>query len=175
MSDEVKRRWRWFWAWQDEQEEAWLGEMARSGWHLRSVAFPNRYEFDRGVPRDVAYRLDFHSGSKDMAEYLRLFADAGWEHVGQYGGWQYFRVEAHPGEAPQIFSDNATKAAKYRRVIGLLVALLPMVLFWTTRLGVAGGPLGFAYGLAGLLFLLVYSYALIQLIRRVGELQRWSG
>ena len=50
-----------------------------------------------------------------------------------------------------------------------------MVLFWTTSLGVAGGPLGFAYGLAGLLFLLVYSYALIQLIRRVGELQRWSG
>ena len=126
--------WRWFWAWDDDREERWLADMARQGWHLRGPAVL-RFTFDRGEPAEVVYRLDYHIlRGEERAEYLALFRAAGWEHVGEVANWHYFRTPAADGAAADIFSDAESRAAKYRRLLVLLLALLPILLSSLSRL-----------------------------------------
>jgi len=165
---------RWFWAWDDGKEEAWLGEMARQGWHLREIQLLNRYTFESGAPGEVAYRLDFMTDSKDKQNYLQLFRDAGWEHVLEYGSWQYFRKTAQAGEAPEIFTDNESKARKYQRILALLVVFSVVL-----NPAIGGGSLAERYGWFGavafflrmVLFLLML-VGMLKLIRRLGELKK---
>lgn len=118
--------WRLFWAWDDDKEERWLREMARQGWHLRQAALV-RFVFERGEPADVVYRLDYNIlARRDRDEYLGLFRAAGWEHVGEVANWHYFRTQAVAGADPEIFSDLESRIAKYRRLLFLLLALLPI-------------------------------------------------
>lgn len=76
------RKFKWFWAWQDDKEEAWLSEMAQAGWHLKWPAMPGFYTFEAGAPRQDVYRLDYVFSNKDYQNYLQLFQDAGWQHLG---------------------------------------------------------------------------------------------
>ena len=86
---------KWFWAWQDDKEEEWLSDMSKQGLHLSKPGFFGRYEFEQGEPRNYVYRMDFMTGKKDQKDtYLQMFTDAGWEHLGEFGSWQYFRVLA---------------------------------------------------------------------------------
>jgi hypothetical protein len=123
-------KFRWFWTWQDEKEESWLGEMSSRGYHLSVVSFPGFYKFNGGQPRSYIYRLDYQPYfKKDRDDYLQIFTDAGWEHIGEMNAWQYFRKEAVPGEQPEIFTDNESKINKYKRLLGYLcIFLLPL---WT--------------------------------------------
>ena len=84
MSNNPVKRFKLFWAWQDEKEEIWLSEMAEQGFHLDRISLPGWYDFNVGEPRKDVYRLDFQSlrSNKDRDSYLQLFADSGWEHVG---------------------------------------------------------------------------------------------
>ena len=71
-----------------------------------------------GEPRDYVYRLDWREASrKELPDYLQLFADAGWEHVGSLSGWQYFRRLTAEEPTPEIFTDVDSKVAKYERMI----------------------------------------------------------
>lgn len=126
---------KWFWPWQDGKEEAWLGEMARQGWHLVKPDFLGQYTFAAGTGRDMVFRMDFVGNSKRDASYLQLFQDTGWEHVGELAGWQYFRKPASLGNMPEIFTDNASKIAKYRRLLLALTIFLPIIttIFMSTR------------------------------------------
>jgi hypothetical protein len=128
MNKQTVVKYHWFWAWDDEKEEAWLRQMASQGLHLLSPQPFGRYVFTRGPARDMVYRLDFVTGSQSLANYYQLFKDAGWEHAGQMGGWQYWRTEAANGRTPEILTDNQSKIAKYSRVAGLL-ALISLVFF----------------------------------------------
>jgi hypothetical protein len=78
----------------------------------RSLSRGIYYTFEKGEPRNNFYRLDFLSNYKDKENYLQLFEDAGWSHVGEYGSWQYFRKTALEGETPEIFTDNESKIKK---------------------------------------------------------------
>jgi hypothetical protein len=121
----MMRKFRFFWPWQEEQEERWLQQMSQAGWHLVSVSLPCSYTFAQGEPREYAYRLDFTSAKRaDLPAYYQLFADAGWEHIGVLGSWQYFRKLAAPDEEPEIFTDVESKIAMYRRVLGFSALLL---------------------------------------------------
>ena len=124
------RKFRLFWAWQDEQEEEWLREMSAEGLHLQQAIFPGFYYFIQGEPRNYVYRLDFKSSSqRDMASYVQIFEDAGWQHLGKFpNGWQYFRKEARPGETLDIYTDIDSKVEKYKRLIGFLGAFLPLLI-----------------------------------------------
>lgn len=123
MNETTIRKYRWFWAWQDEQEEAWLTRMSREkGWHLAYVRWPGFYTFTVGEPRDYVYRLDYrNTPRRERPAYFQLFADAGWAHIAEFNNWQYFRKEARPGEAPEIFTDRQSKIDKYRRVLAIFV------------------------------------------------------
>lgn len=171
MSGEIFRKVKFFGAWQDEKEEAWLGEMAQEGYHLNGVGFPLVYEFRKGKPQREVYRLDYTSLKKqDREDYFQLFRDAGWEWVGEMGGWQYFRKEVAEGETAEIYTDNQSKIKKYQRVLGLLVILLPAFIFVFQQ---REGQTLLTQILEGFMFLimLLYMYAILRLIKRIQELK----
>ena len=174
MSSTTIRMFKWFWAWDDEKEEQWLRAMSQRGCHLRSVWFPCYYTFEAGEPCDYVYRLDYSTDRKDYQNYLQLFLDAGWTHLGEYGGWQYFRTDAPPGEAPEIYTDNDSKLSKYRRVIVMLCALVifPVLMLTTGRAGEASGTFQNMVRFLGFLLLLLYAYALLKLLQRIAWLKR---
>ena len=122
----IKKQFHWFWAWNDELQEAWLRQMSQQGWHLKSLEFISSYVFEEGEPTDYVYRLDYFIDRKNQANYLQLFNDTGWDHLGEMGGWQYFRKEATTSKAPEIYNDNESKAKKYQRILMYLVIFLPI-------------------------------------------------
>lgn len=159
-------KFHWFWPFQDEQEERWLSAVASQGLHLVSVNEFGRYTFETGQPRDMVYRLDYRNPAKiDREDYLRLFADAGWEHAGQWSSWQYFRRPVQPGEAAEIFTDVDSKIDKYRRVS---TAMLPFLALWIPLLA-RNGP---AVQAVAFVLLLLYLYILTGLLRRISQLRK---
>lgn len=127
MNQTIVRKSKWFWPWEDEQEEAWLEEMSHQGLHLHKADILAQYDFVQDQPEDYIYRLDFQNSlkKKNKDAYLRLFADAGWEYLGEMGGWQYFRILSKPGETREIFTDPETKIDKYQRFLTWFVAIFP--------------------------------------------------
>jgi hypothetical protein len=174
--EELLTKHKWFWAWQDDLEEAWLTRMAGEGWHLVTVSPFGFYTFQPGPGQEVVYRLDYRSQTRkqDRLDYLQLFADAGWEHVAEMGGWQYFRKPVLPGEEPELYTDVESKVQKYNRLIVLLVVFLPIILQLSARMGDAAAesdwyaiPLFLVF-----ILLLIYIYAMIQLIKRINQLKK---
>ena len=166
------KQFHWFWAWDDEKEEAYLREMALSGWHFKTVTFPGYYTFEKGKPRNDFYRLDFLSNYKDKDNYLQLFSDAGWSHVGEYGSWQYFRKTAVEGETPEIFTDNDSKVKKYGRVMMFLIIFMPIYIVLLTRVNEASSIFYKIITFVLFLLLLLYTYAIMMLIRRISQLKK---
>ena len=167
----IKRK--WFWAWQDEQEEAWLREMSKSGLHLDAVTFPGSYRFFEGEPEDYVYRLDYQAlKTKDKDSYLQLFEDAGWEQVGEMGGWVYFRIKSKSGETPEIYSDFESKSGKYQRIITYLAILLPII--FILRPDMSGRYGIFSAIVEGIfaVLMLLYAFAMVQLFRRIDQLKK---
>lgn len=180
MNGELIRKFRWFWAWNDDREEAWLGEMSKQGLHLQSPGFFGQYTFIRGAAREFAYRLDFVTYSKKNDEYYQLFQDAGWEHVGQLGGWQYWRKEVVDGKVPEIFTDNASKIQKYQRLIGFLIIFFPIYVIFLTNQNIRRNvpeP-----GLFGILYEVIFfilfavvmlsAFAMFKIMQRISSLKR---
>lgn len=175
MEDRSIRKYKIFWAWQDEKEEAWLGEMAQAGWHLQWPVLPGIYTFQAGPPRDDVYRLDFITSNKDFQNYLQLFQDAGWEHLGSFGGWQYFRKTRQGNEATEIYTDPESKIQKYRRLLGYLLVFFPILTILATRSpSDSTHPIYLIAKLLGALILILFMVAMIKIYRRMNELKRFS-
>jgi hypothetical protein len=171
MNPTIETKFKWFWAWQDDKEEIWLCKMAEKGFHLEGITFPCVYQFRRGDPTKFVYRLDYQTlKMKDRESYLQLFSDAGWEHVGKMGGWEYFRKSYQNGSPPDIYSDAESKVKKYQRIMTYLVIFLPILIIIRPDAIDRYGPQLVIEGLFFIL-ILVYSYAIIQLIRRIRELK----
>jgi hypothetical protein len=166
------KKFHWFWAWDDEKEEAWLREMSLQGWHLKSYHFPSNYTFKQGEPVDYVYRLDYFTDRKDTSNYRQLFQDAGWDHLGEMGGWQYFRKEVLEGEAPEIYSDNESKKKKYQRILLFLVIFLPIysnALFMTNR---SSNIFIQVITFVMIVLMLIYVYAMVRLLHRITQLKK---
>ena len=121
----------------------------------------------------MVYRLDYIAGKFDRDDYLQLFADAGWEFVGEMMGWQYFRKEAKPGEDPQIFTDPESKIQKYQRLLVYFIIFLPI---WVVLLNTIGDlPYGYANLILALFFIFLsftWGFIGIRLIMRIQQLNR---
>jgi hypothetical protein len=173
MDETMVRKVRIFFAWQDEQEEAWLSEMARAGLHLHKYRGIGVYDFTRGEARNDAYRLDYITVSgKERTQYLQLFADAGWTHLGEMGGWQYFRKTVGEGEQAEIFSDNTSKIEKYRRVSLLYVLFIAIFIINLNNLNRREG--WFIEGLTFLFFvmLMLFVVSLVKMFLRIEKLRK---
>ncbi len=177
MSDKnAKTAWKAFFAWNDGKEEEWLRSQALLGWHLVSVG-PFFYRFRRDQSADITYRLDLQTtGKLDKAEYFGLFRDAGWEHVCHFGAWHYFRTPTGTGRPPEIYTDTASRVAKYQRLLLLLfIVTIPLLnsflgpMRWRFDSGLW---IAFrAFQTAALVFLL---YGVVRLILLVSKLKKFG-
>ncbi|MDL2357304.1 MAG: DUF2812 domain-containing protein [Pseudomonadota bacterium] len=122
MSTATVKRFKWFWPDQDIEQEQWLRAMALQGLHLKSLNLLQFWSFEQGAPADIVYRVDFSNEAIKPA-YRQLLEDAGWKEALQFCGWQYWRTQAVNGRAPEIFSDAASKGAKFTRLLGLIVVV----------------------------------------------------
>jgi Protein of unknown function (DUF2812) len=169
---ETKRVFHLFGAWNDRKEEAWLRGMAREGWHLEKIGVFS-YLFRKGEPADIVYRLDFQIGKFNQKEYLGLYRDAGWEHVGRSGAFYYFRTPAGGGD-PEIFTDTASRIQKYQRM--LLLFLIVFVVLFNSATNVLTRHQAGAFWIVvrsiqiGFTVLLVYG--IVRLLRVIGRLKK---
>ena len=177
MEKTTVTKFKWFWAWQDEAEETWLEKMSQKGYILTSVGPPGFYTFLVGKPRNYVYRLDYQTfRKKDKGEYIQLFQDAGWDHIGEMSAWQYFRKEAKPGEATEILTDVESKIAKYKRVLtflGFFYFILIMLIFTQRILSDDSYPWwGNIPHAIVIVVLLLFTYAIIRLVMRMRQLRK---
>ncbi|QGZ40266.1 uncharacterized protein DUF2812 [Pseudoduganella flava] len=125
MNDKLVRKWNFTGPWNDERIERWLERLAAEGLHLESVGALGQYRFRRGAPGRVMYRIDVAMNRKKPdADYVQLMTDAGWRMAAEQGNLYYWRTS--DPHAPEIFTDAASRAAKYERLArnyGLMLAL----------------------------------------------------
>jgi len=167
-------KFKWFWTWQDEKEEVWLSNMAREGWHLKDLGLPGNYTFESGKPREDRYRMDFIIDRKNYQNYLQLFEDAGWEHLGELGGWQYFRTRADGKDVPEIYTDKDSKVQKYQRLFTYLTIFFPVLFIFTIHPIEETSKLVDLYMIGKIFmgFLLAgYVYALAMIMGRIQQLK----
>jgi len=128
--EDIKTVVRTFFAWQEEKEEKWLRGMSNQGWHLNRVGFFN-YGFEKGKPRDTVYKFDFKALRKaEMNDYIQTFEDAGWEYIGSFGSWFYFKTNADGDHSLELYNDNRSKMEKYRRLLMFLAIVnFPLISF----------------------------------------------
>ncbi len=170
MSAQLVRKFRWFWDDADHAMERWLQDMARQGLHLKRVScIRTVFVFERGKPLDVAYRVDFLLLRKAPA-YVQLFNDAGWEHVDESLGWQYWRAPMVAGRSPEIFTDVESQITKYKRLLYLFaICWLPMLFIISDPRLLRGEK---PVSIVMMVFLsAVTIYAVIRLVKRIRKLR----
>lgn len=102
-----------------EEEEMWLHNQHKNGWKLLKMTPPCFYVFEKCIPAEVAYRLDYKNNT-ETGNYFQIFKDYGWEYIGRCIGWLYFRkpiTEMDSERDDQIFSDNESRLDMIDHVI----------------------------------------------------------
>jgi len=169
------RKFKLFGPHEDENQESWLRSMAQQGLHLVKVNPFCVWTFRRGEPDDVVYRVDFPNASHDP-DFRQLMEDAGWTLAATTVGWHYWRTRAVNGRAPELFTDNASKAAKFKQRLGVLVGCsIPFLVSIVVsdmpgRLGELSLPFLVAYGAALCFYLSVVPWAIVRLALRIRQL-----
>ena len=93
---EAKKQFKWFTIFEYEKEQDYLREMHKSGWRFVKVTGLGMYYFEKCLPQDVVYQLDYNKdGLTHKDEYLKMFDDCGWEYIQDYLGYSYFRKGIH--------------------------------------------------------------------------------
>ncbi|HBN95837.1 MAG TPA: hypothetical protein DDZ66_06020 [Firmicutes bacterium] len=154
-----------------EKEEAWLNEMAASGWHCVDYLF-GRYTFEKGEPGEYIYRiqlLEYYTNHAESVTYLGFLEDTGVEVIASHIRWVYLRKKAIEGPF-ELFSDRESRIAHYRRIITMLLPLaIVNFLFGSGLLGNPKPVNLFNLGVALLLAVPIISY-----YKRVQALEKES-
>lgn len=117
-----------------EKEEQFLNDMAKKGYRLKKYNSLGMYTFMSAEPQNSSYRVDYRkfSNNAQFEEYCTLFQDAGWEHI--YGtrrsGSQYFLPISDKAQTDDIFSDEESKAGRYKRFSAQCFTSLTMMIVW---------------------------------------------
>lgn len=170
-------KFKFFFAHQDEEQEAWLRSMAQQGLHLCKVNPFCFWTFRRGAPADVVYRLDFSKAVADPS-FLQMMQDAGWTLAATTVGWQYWCTQAVGGRAPELFTDNASKARKFRQLLGVLLCTAsPLIVMLATSdkhriMEQLSLPSQAVLGTILALYVLVVPYSVLRLLMRLRELNK---
>lgn len=116
---EEKRVLKFFSIVEYEKEQEYLRQMHRSGWKLVKVSGFCIYHFEKCVPEDVIYQLDYNQdGMRHKDEYVKLFNDCGWEYLQDYMGYSYFRkAAAEATGAEEIFCDDNSRLQMLERIV----------------------------------------------------------
>lgn len=116
---ETKKEFRFFTIFQYEQEQEYLSRRHQEGWKFVKVTGLGTYHFERCQPEKVVYQLDYNQeGLANKEEYVRMFADCGWEYLMDYAGYSYFRKAAADMKGDEeIFCDEQSKLEMMERVL----------------------------------------------------------
>ena len=129
----TKKEFRYFSIFNHEKEQDYLREQHKCGWKFVKVSGLCTYHFEECEPEDVIYQLDFNpDGSEHKDEYIQMFADCGWEYIGEFVGYSYFRkpVRDMNGEE-EIFDDNNSKVEMMQRIfVGKVIPLVVMIMLY---------------------------------------------
>ena len=132
---ETKKEFKYVTIFQYEQEQEYLSRRHQEGWKFVKITGLGIYHFERCQPEKVIYQLDYNQeGLANKEEYVRMFADCGWEYLMTFAGYSYFRKPAAEmnGEE-EIFCDDQSKLEMMERVLkGRMTPVL--VLFCTVLL-----------------------------------------
>ena len=123
----IKKEFRYFSIFDHEKEQEYLQEKHKQGWKFLKVTGLGMYHFEECQPEDVIYQLDYNQeGSAHKEEYIKMFADCGWEYIQEYAGYSYFRKSVSEMDAEEeIFCDDDSRLAMMDRVYkGRLIPLL---------------------------------------------------
>lgn len=146
--------------------------MAQEGWHFKELGLPSNYTIESGEPRNDHYRMDFIIDRKNFQNYLQLFKDAGWEHLGEMRGWQYFRTNAKEKFVPEIYTNNDSKASKYQRLLIILIIFLPLMMRFVIQPIDQNRAQTDVYLTGKLIMsLLMNVYAMVMILRRIVQLK----
>ncbi len=129
---EEKKQFKWFTIFEYEKEQDYLREMHKSGWRFVKVTGLGMYYFEKCLPQDVVYQLDYNKdGLAQKEEYLKMFHDCGWEYIQDFFGYSYFRkAVSDDGIAEEIFCDEESRLQMMQRVLkGRMLA--PWVIFFS--------------------------------------------
>lgn len=113
-----------------EQEAAWLSFMHREGWKFVSTDSLH-YQFEKTEKENWCYQLDYKENGVAEEDYIRMYADYGWEYAGQCDHWCYFRKQRMEGEDTDttLFGDRESKLELCKRVVhGQFLRMLPFIL-----------------------------------------------
>ncbi len=122
-----RKQFKWFSIFEYQKEEKYLREMHKSGWKFIKVCGLGVYHFEKCIPADVVYQLDYNKeGLEQKEEYLQMYSDCGWEHLMEYAGYSYFRKPAAEMKGDEeIFCDEDSKIQMMERVLkGRMLPLL---------------------------------------------------
>lgn len=94
--------------------------MAEKGCEFTGFSFG--YKFRKTKPTKSIYKIDYRNfkSKEDFIDYCTLFEDSGWKHIysSKHSGNQYFKNINH-NSSDDIFSDNESKAGRYKRFADL--------------------------------------------------------
>ena len=130
----TKKEFRYFTIFNHEKEQDYLRDQQKQGWKFVKVTGIGTYHFEECTPEDVIYQLDFNQETgAQKEEYLKMFADCGWEYIQEFAGYSYFRKAAADMKAEEeIFCDESSRLAMLERVYK--GKLLPMFIIFNACL-----------------------------------------
>lgn len=176
----IRRPNLWF-VWNYEIEQQRLDRLSSEGLHLEKPGkIMSRYA--RDPSKRYTYRMDYRPVLKttnERRDYLDLYGDAGWTHIGNCLNWNYFRREWTLDRTPEIYSDRESLKSHYRRIRRVLgtvfVAELPILFINADNLLIqpAGRhALPFSIAVVALLLATIATlgYGYLMLTRKIGEI-----
>ena len=102
---ETNRIFRFFSLAEYGEEQKFLEEMHQKGWKLKSYTVFRGYVFEKCIPENWIYQLDYRDEVEDLNAYIQLFQDCGWEYVMMFNSFYYFRRKENGEENnSEIFS-----------------------------------------------------------------------
>ena len=101
---ETKRIFRFFSLAEYGEEQKFLEEMHQKGWKLKSYTVFRGYVFEKCIPENWIYQLDYRDEVEDLNAYIQLFQDCGWEYVMMFNSFYYFRRKENGEETIRRFS-----------------------------------------------------------------------
>lgn len=109
------------------KEEKWLNEMSKKGYEPTNASLG--YTFVKINPQDIIYRIDYRTFNtkQDFIDYCTMFEDSGWSHIlgSKSSGKQYFK-KVSVNSDDDIFSDNISKADRYKRASNIWLSFSSM-------------------------------------------------
>lgn len=132
----------WGLAFAEKRDIEKLNQKAKQGWRLKSIAYAG-FLLEKSEPEDVQYSIDYRllkDGEK--AEYLDLFAFAGWGHV--CSSYDVHIFKAKPGTTP-IYSDTESAVDKIDRLLNPVFKIskfiFPITILFILMMNLFNGPI----------------------------------